>query len=173
MVKDHRQFRKFASESGRMFQMLDKEQQVERDAMFLKHFQTANHFGTNNEIIVRLILSYMPDTDKLWVVSEFQQLLFALLAGQVYPTHDSRDEIVLLGHAEQPTSFRDVVLGLHDDRSVHPDRTDQRLQVFRQIVAADRCEFFRVLPRIIKRLGVLPKVMVRIYDQYGFPLLMC
>ena len=61
-----------------MLEVLDIEQQVEGNLVFLQDLESANDLGANNEVVVRFVLGDMSDSDELLVRGELFQLLLAV-----------------------------------------------------------------------------------------------
>ena len=93
VVNHQRQFGQLLREPGGMGQMLNEEQQVEGNPVFLQDFQAADHFVAHDEIVIGFIVGHVTNADELGVFPQLEQLLLALRAGQIDPAHDAGDKI--------------------------------------------------------------------------------
>src|ERR1022692_758130 len=126
-----------------MAQVPHVKEQIERHGVFLKHLQTPKDIGADDEIVIRLVLRDMADTDEARIILELEQLLLTTITGQIHPADNPRDEGVFLRQAQRPASLLQIVLGLHEYGALYPNRAELWFEVFGQEVPADR----RVLGR--------------------------
>ena len=135
--------------------------------LFRSNFQSPYHLRAHDEVIVRFVLSDVANADEFGMMLKFEQLSFALGAGEIDPTDDARDEFAAFRQAENPSIFRDVMLGLDKNRSLNAAGAEQRLKMFRQIVAIDLRELGVVEPGVVKRLTALPEMLVSVDDVHS------
>src|SRR5690606_37320114 len=105
----HRQVRELPSECRRMSQVLHVEQKIEGHVVPFQDRQPSHNIGTDDEVIVGLVLRYVPDADELGVLLELDKLSFAIGAGEINPADDSCDEVILVGEGQSPAILLEVV----------------------------------------------------------------
>ena len=69
----------------------------------------------------------MPHAQKLWLPLKFEQLLLTIIARQVDPADHSGNEWMLVGEAENPTIFVQIVLCLHENGLLNSGCVEMRL----------------------------------------------
>jgi hypothetical protein len=118
VIDHHRQVRQLLRERRRVLQVLDVEEQVERDLVLLEDLEAPDDVVADDEVVVGLALRDVADADELLLGLELDDLLLALGAREVDPADDAQDEGVLLREVEDPAVLAEVVLGLDEDRAV-------------------------------------------------------
>ena len=112
-------------------------EQVERQAVFLQHFEAGQHRGADDEVVVRLVLRHVPHADEFRLGLEFGHLLGAIVAGQINPADDAENARMPCGQAEHPAVLAHVVLRLDENRTIDARPVQVRLQVSGQVIAPD------------------------------------
>jgi hypothetical protein len=129
-VIDHqRKLGAVIGDCGCVRQVFDEKEEIERDLVLFEDLQAAENVRSHDEVDVWLVMRDVADATGLGVLAEFEELAFAVSAREIDPADDAGDEVVLVGQAQDPAVFGEVVLGLDEDGPVDSGCPDFREEI--------------------------------------------
>src|SRR6185503_5023610 len=137
---------------------------VVSEAELFEPLQTTEKRRTQQKAIVRLALRDVAAADQLRMTAERLEIARHIRRLQIHPSDNAGDERMGIGQGQEPARFVERLARLDGDARLDAGTPEQRLEIVRQEVAAQRRHAV-VDPSVLKRV-VAPEMLVRVNARH-------